>query len=67
MSEVIHYWRNPGLRIPKKLPQGLLRELDSFIESESTDREARIAELAELCGVSVHDILEQIKKLEVKK
>lgn len=63
----IHYSRNPGFKIPRKtFPKWLLEDLSSFVESESTDREARAIELAHLYGVSVSDILEQLEKLRKK-
>ncbi len=40
-----------------------MRDLSAFVESESTDREARAMELAELYGFSVHDILAELDKL----
>lgn len=45
----------------KKLPQSLLHELESFVESESVDREARIYDLAVTYGVEVNDILEHLR------
>jgi hypothetical protein len=65
--KIIHYSRNPGFNIPKKtLPKQLLEDLSSFVESESTDREARAMELSHLYGISVADILEQLEKLRRK-
>lgn len=56
------YGRNPGFNMPKKkLPQSLLHELESFVESESVDREARIYDLAVTYGVEVNDILEHLR------
>ncbi len=63
----LHYSRNPGFKIPKKsLPKWLLDDLSAFVESESTDREARALELSYLYGISVSDILEQLEKLRKK-
>lgn len=67
MEKPIHYSRNPGFKMPpKKLPKWLLDDLSSFVESESTDREARAVELAELYGVSVQEILSQLETLRKK-
>lgn len=66
-DKVIHYARNPGFRMPKKrLPKGLLADLSAFVESESTDREARAAELAAHYELSVQDILAQLEQLRLK-
>ncbi len=65
--KVIHYSRNPGFKMPKKrLPKQLLHDLSAFVESESTDREARAMELAAHYGVSVNDILSELDKLRHK-
>lgn len=67
MNKPIHYSRNPGFKIPaKRLPKGLLDDLSSFVESESTDREARATELAEIYGISVQEILSQLENLRKK-
>ena len=66
-DRVIHYSRNPGFRMPRKrLPKGLLEDLSAFLESESTDREARAAELAAHYEVSVLDILAELEQLRLK-
>lgn len=60
MKKSVHGY-NPGFKIPKKkLPQSLLCELESFVESESVDRESRIYDLALIYGVEVNDILEHL-------
>jgi hypothetical protein len=60
----IHYSRNPGFKIPKKnLPQELLNDLSAFVESESTDREARAMELSEIYAISVNDILLELNRM----
>ncbi len=48
------------------LPQALMRDLSAFVESESTDREARAAELAQLFNVSVNEVLAQLEELRRK-
>ncbi len=66
-EKVIHYSRNPGFRMPRKhLPKGLLADLSAFVESESTYREARAADLAAHYGVSVQEILTQLEQLRLK-
>lgn len=66
-DRVIHYARNPGFRMPRKrLPKGLLADLSAFVEIESTDREARAADLAAHYEVSVSDILAELEKLRLK-
>lgn len=56
---------NPGFKIPKKnLPQELINDLSSFVESESTDREARAMELSEIYGISVNDILSELNRMK---
>lgn len=57
-----HYHRNPGLKSPKRIPTKLRQDIDSFVESESVDREARAMELASIYGVSVHEILSEIER-----
>lgn len=65
--EAIPYSSNPGLKIPKRhLPKALLRDLSSFLESESTDREARATELADYYGIPIRDILSELDKLKDK-
>lgn len=57
-----HYHRNPGLKVPRKLPAKLRQDVNSFIESESVDREARAIELANLYGISVYETLRELEK-----
>ncbi len=60
----IHNLRNPGFIIPKKLPPWLLDDVSSFVESESTDREARAMELAELYWTSLQEILQEMDTIK---
>lgn len=51
----------------KQIPQKLLEDLNSFLESESVDMQARAIELAHHYGISVSDILSIFNKLTAHK